>query len=149
MLSSPALAAILRHLADEVEKVDAPPAPEPPKPAPDPPAPVLEVPIPPTPVPPVVLPSESPKPAAQATPPAPAAGPKPVIDLTTIKGIQQAFNQIRGANFPKLEENGVHDAVMVWALKEFQASVGIPVTGAIDETTTNTLHKAIFGTPRT
>ena len=146
MLSSPALAAILRHLADEVEKVDVPPAPPP---APDPPPePAKSPPLPQTPQPPDPAPAPPPHTHA-AAPPALAAGPKPMIDLTTIKGIQQAFNQIRGANFPKLEENGLHDAVMTWALKEFQASVGIPVTGAIDEATTNTLHKAIFGTPRT
>ena len=68
-----------------------------------------------------------------------------MIDLDTIKGVQQALNQIRAANFPKLEENGVHDALMALDLKYFQATAGIPVTGEIDKITINTLHKAIFG----
>jgi len=145
MLTNPALAAILRHLADEVEKVDAPPAPAAP----------VSVQYDPALIAPVLAPSpplaESPAPPPAPPPPAPAAPaqPKPVIDLTTIKGVQQALNQIRTANFPKLEENGLHDAVMAWDLKYFQASTGIPVTGAIDEITVNTIHKAIFGTPRT
>jgi hypothetical protein len=89
------------------------------------------------------------KPPSPSPAPAAPTQPKPMIDLTTIKGVQQAFNQIRAANYPRLEENGVHDAVMSWALKEFQAATGIPPTGNIDEITLNTIHKAIFGTPRT
>jgi hypothetical protein len=72
-----------------------------------------------------------------------------VVNLDTVKGIQQALNQIRQPNFPKLEENGVHDAVMTWDLKNFQATAGIPVTGAIDEITLKTIHNAIFRTART
>jgi len=134
MISRSDLAAIFRVLADEIEKVEAPPAPE--KPAEPPPIPA----------PPVVAPASAL--ASPAPPPAPEV-PKPVINLDTIKGIQAAFNQIRGANYPRLEENGIHDAVMTWALKEFQATAQIPVTGEADKITVDTLHKIIFGAPKT
>jgi hypothetical protein len=135
MISRSDLAAIFRRLADEIEKVEPPPAPDPPPP---PPAPAPE---PPKPAPPPPPPPPPPHP--------PAAAPKPMIDLDTVKGVQQALNQIRTANFPKLEENGIHDAVMALDLKYFQAMAGIPVTGAIDEITLNAIHKTIFGTART
>jgi peptidoglycan hydrolase-like protein with peptidoglycan-binding domain len=132
MISRSDLAAIFHQLAHEIEKVDAPPAPAPdPPPAPPPPA--------------------SPAPSAAPPPPTPAAPaqPKPVINLDTIKGIQQAFNQIRAPNYAKLEENGEYGPVMAWALKEFQATAGIPVTGEADKPTIDTLHKIIFGAAKT
>jgi hypothetical protein len=127
------LAAVFRLVAGQIDNLGAVPQPSEPTPAPPPPAPDPPKPDPPPPPP----------------PPAAPAPPKPVIDLDTVKGVQQALNQIRAANFPKLEENGVHDALMIWDLKYFQASTGIPVTGEIDKITIDTLHKAIFGTPRT
>lgn len=147
MISRSDLAAIFHRLADEIEKVDAPSAPAPPKP----PAPA------PPPAPPVVAPTPAsdppplPAPPVASAPKAPLAPevPKPVIDLDTIKGIQQAYNSIRAPNYPVLEENGIYDAVMAFALKNFQATAGIPTTGEADKITIDTLHKAIFGTVRT
>jgi len=93
------------------------------------------------------------KPKASPASPSPSPEvpiqPKPVINLDTIKGVQQALNQLRAANFPKLEENGIHDAVMIWDLKTFQATTGIPTTGEVDKITIDTLHKIIFGVART
>lgn len=141
MISPSDLAAIFRRLADEMEKnVPSALAPEPPAPAAPPPPPPPAPDPPPPPASPVVS-----APKASLAPEVP----KPVIDLDTIKGIQAAYNSIRGPNYPMLEENGIHDAVMAFALKNFQAAVGIPVTGEADKITIDTIHKAIFGTVRT
>jgi hypothetical protein len=143
MISSQTLVAILRRLADEVEKADAPPAPEPPAPAPMPPPPPA----------PPVEPSLTPPPPAVVAPPiepvqpAPAAPttPKPVIDLDTIKGIQQAINSMRPPGRPKIDEDGVEGPLMSYILKDFQSEKGIPQTGKADAITIDTLHKIIFG----
>jgi hypothetical protein len=164
MISSSDLAAIFHRLAHDIEAMNTPPAPDPPLP-PAGPKPdydaywaakslneervALGIPVP-DPVPPASPPPPSPEVPKPTTPaPASPAQPKPMIDLDTIKGVQQAFNSIRPPNYAKLEENGVHDAVMTWALKEFQATAGIPTTGQPDKITIDTLHKAIFGKPRT
>jgi hypothetical protein len=148
-MKSSDFAAVFRRLADEIEKMDDP---------------ALEAPVaPPAPAPPATMSAqlgEVKELARQVSgletlikppPPAPEvpSTPKPVINLDTIKGIQQAFNSIRAPNYAKLEENGIHDAVMTWALKEFQATAGIPATGEADKTTIDTLHKIIFGAART
>jgi Putative peptidoglycan binding domain len=153
MISRSDLAAIFRRLADEIEKVDNPEpevSTEPPPPTPEyvqtsPPLGDKPLPVAPAPPPPPMPAASVPPALAKSTDP---QGPKPVIDLDTIKGIQQAFNSIRAPNYAKLEENGIHDAVMTWALKEFQATAAIPVTGEIDKITVDTLHKIIFGAPK-
>ena len=77
--------------------------------------------------------------------PPPEPPPKPVIDLGTVVGLQRALNSLRAPNFPRLNEDGVHGPVTTWALKELQATIGIPVTGEADEATVQAIHTATFG----
>jgi hypothetical protein len=145
MISRSDLAFAFRRVADEIEKGGPTPQPTefpPPAPVPDP---VPVPPPPPDPVPAPPPPSPSPPPPPVAVVP---AQPVPVIDLDTIKGIQQAFNSIRAPGYAKLDEDGVDDKVFAWALKEFQATAGIPVTGKPDVPTINALHQALFRAPK-
>ena len=84
--------------------------------------------------------------SALGEPPAPEAPnkPKPVIDLGTIKGIQQALNALT-SNLPHIDEDGVYGPVTRYVTKLFQISTGIPVTGEADEATVSTIHKLLFG----
>jgi len=77
------------------------------------------------------------------TAPAPEPPPKPVIDLGTVKGIQQALNAL-ATNLPPIDEDGVHGPETAYVTKFFQMSAGIPVTGEADEETVNTIHKHLF-----
>ena len=77
--------------------------------------------------------------ADQPVLPQPTEIPKPMTAL----GFQQAFNYLRAQNYPKLVEDGAHGPVTTFALKELQATAGIPVTGEIDEATVEILRKNV------
>jgi peptidoglycan hydrolase-like protein with peptidoglycan-binding domain len=85
-------------------------------------------------------------PSALVEPSAPESPikPKPVIDLGTIKGVQQALNALT-SNLPHIDEDGVYGPVTRYVTKLFQISTGIPVTGEADEATVSTIHKLLFG----
>jgi len=67
-----------------------------------------------------------------------------MINLGTVKGIQQALNALT-SNLPHIDEDGVHGPVTSYVTKLFQISTGIPVTGEADEATVSTIHKLLFG----